>query len=358
MQLRDDFAKHTSELQEVLESPYSSKIDKALLKDSEDIEHLNKEIQHVNPNYMTFLPSYFWYWYFGVGWVYFSSHFFVATFIGDLFYRDMLQGGMSLGGIFYFRVFFLIALFFISCTPLILLLYQLIRKHPYRIQYYFLRKEQKVAYYYRPSLQFFKPFELKVVDYKDLIPEVHTIKNNTAYTPLNLYIADSDTGDITHHIKPHDVSVDPRVHWAFIRTYMESDAEDLPIDSEFCQAYPADTSKSLFACSDIVFRKYGILPNDHSGGGQIMVFIIGSLFTLGYLLQGNNYQTAKRAILHPDVQKLLIWDGQDNPYPIQPITYEAKLAFEGSNWEVNVRWVCIILINVGLFVWAVVAYNA
>ncbi|GAF63045.1 hypothetical protein JCM18903_3168 [Psychrobacter sp. JCM 18903] len=347
------FAKHINELQEVLESPYSSKIDKALLKDSEDIEHLNKEIANINPDYMTFLPSYFWYWYFGIGWVYFSSCMFFIVFFADLFRHEPMQGLIQI-----FNIASILFMFITLCTPLLLLLYQFIRKHPYRIQYYFLKKEQKVVYYYRPSLQFFKPFELKIVDYKDIIPEVHTIKNNTAYTPLNLYIADSDTGDITHHIKPHDVSVDPRVHWAFIRTYMEGDAADLPINPEFCQAYPADTSKSLFACSDIVFRKNGILPNDHSGGGQIMVFIIGSLFTLGYLLQGNNYQTAKQAILHPDVQKLLTWDGQDNPYPIQPITDEAKLAFEGRNWEVNVRWVYIILINVGLFVWAVLAYNS
>ncbi|OLF39377.1 hypothetical protein [Psychrobacter sp. Cmf 22.2] len=347
------FAKHINELQEVLESPYSSKIDKTLLKDSEDIEHLNKEIANINPDYLTFFPSYFWYWYFGIGWVYFSTFMFLILFTNDLLNLQSSNIPLLL-----LDIFIALFVFIPSCTPLILLLYQLIRKHPYRIQYYFLREEQKVAYYYRPSLQFFKPFELKIVDYKDLIPEIHTIKNNTAYTPLNLYIADPKTGNITHHIKPHDVSVDPRVHWAFIRTYMESDAKDLPINPEFCEAYPADTSKSLFACSDIVFRKYGILPNDHSGGGQIMVFIIGSLFTLGYLLQGNNYQTAKRAILHPDVQKLLTWDGQDNPYPIQPITDEARLAFEGSNWEVNVRWVCIILINVGLFVWAVVAYNS
>lgn len=347
------FAKHINELQEVLESPYSSKIDKTLLKDSEDIEHLNKEIANVNPDYLTFFPSYFWYYYFGIGWVYFS-----AFWLGNYFLQDIGEVVFVNGK---FGLFDIVLTFFwilVFGAPLLFLIYQLIRKHPYRIQYYFLRKEQKVAYYYRPSLQFFKPFELKIVDYKDLIPEIHTIKNNTAYTPLNLYIADPKTGNITHHIKPHDVSVDPRVQWAFIRTYMENEADDLPINPEFCEAYPADTSKSLFACADIIYRKNGILPSDHSGGGQIMVFIIGSIIALGNLFQANHYQCTKRAILHPDVQKLLTWDGQSNPYSIQPITDEAKLAFEGRNWEVNVRWVCIILINVGLFVWAVVAYNS
>lgn len=348
-----NFAKHINELQEVLESPYSSEIDKTLLDSDEDVEHLNKEIANINPDYMTFFPSYFWYWYFGIGWIYFSSIMFFSIFIGEIFYSEPMKGLLQI-----FNIASMIFIFIVFCTPLILLIYQLIRKHPYRTQYYFLKKEQKVAYYFRPSLQFFKPFELKIVDYKDLIPEIYTIKNNTAYTPLNLYVADPSTGDITHHIKPHDVSVDPRVHWAFIRTYMESDAKDLPIDPQFCEAYPADTSKSLFACSDIVFRKYGILNTQHSGAGGIVMLIISSIYALGYLLQGNNYQCTKQAILHPDISKLLTWDGKDNPYPIQPITEEAKKAFEGKNWQVNTRWIVVILINISLFSWVVMAYNS
>lgn len=358
MQLRDDFAKHISELHNPIDRPYTASIDKSLLESTEDIEHLNKEIHDINPDYLTFLPAYFWVFYFVIGWVYFSSHFFVATFIGDIFYKDMFEGGMSLGGIFYFRVFFLVALFIVACTPLILLLYQFIRKYPIRTQYYFLKKEQKIAYYYRPLWKFRQSYELKIVDYKDIRPDLHQDPYNQAYTPLNLYVADPETGDITHHLKLEDYRVNPRVQWAFIRTYMERPADELPVDAKFCEAYPADTSKSLFACADIIYRKNGILPSDHSGGGQIMVFIIGSIIALGNLFQANHYQCTKRAILHPDVQKLLTWDGQSNPYSIQPITDEAKLAFEGRNWEVNVRWVCIILINVGLFVWAVVAYNS
>lgn len=341
-----DFAKHINELQEILESPYSRKIDKALLKDSEDIEHLNKEIANINPDYMTFFPSYFWYWYFCIGWVYFSSVMFFSIFIGDIFYNEPMEGLLQI-----FNIASMIFIFIVFCTPLILLIYQLIRKYPYRTQYYFLRKEQKVAYYFRPSLQFFKPFELKVVDYKDLIPEIHTIKNNTAYKPLNLYVADPSTGNITHHIKPHDVSVNSRVHWAFIRTYMESHADELPIDPQFCEAYPADTSQSLFACSDIVFRKYGILNTQHSGAGGIVMLIISSIYAFGYLLQGNNYQCTKQAISHPDVSKLLTWDGKDNPYDIKQITEEAQKAFDGRNWQVNIRWIVAIAVNVSLVAW-------
>ena len=353
MQLRDDFAKHISELHNPIDRPHTTNVDKSLLESTKDIEHLNKEIHNVNPDYLTFLPAYFWVFYFAIGWVYFSSYMFSVMSMIVVGNEELLNSD--------FIVWFLIVgifMFIPSFTPLILLIYQFIRKYPIRTQYYFLKKEQKIAYYYRPLWKFRQPYELKIVDYKDVHPDLHQDPHNRAYTPLNLYVADPETGDITHHLKLEDYRVNPRVQWAFIRTYMEGDAADLPISKEFCEAYPADTSKSLFACADIIYRKNGILPSDHSGGGQMIVFIIGSIIALGNLFQANHYQCTKRAILHPDVQKLLTWGGQNNPYPIQPITDEAKLAFDGRNWEVNVRWVCIILINVGLFVWAVVAYNS
>ncbi|MBH0085455.1 hypothetical protein I6E84_04395 [Psychrobacter sp. SCQQ22] len=353
MQLRDDFAQHISELNDPLERPYTASIDKSLLKNTEDIEHLNKEIHDVNPDYLTFLPAYFWYFYFIIAWTYFASFMFFIVSIGEVFRLEI-----SNVPLFLLDIFILLLMFIVFCTPLILLIYQFFRKYSIRTQYYFLKKEQKIAYYYRPLMKFRQPYELKIVDYKDVHPDLHQDPYNRAYTPLNLYVADPETGDITHHLKLEDYRVNPRVQWAFIRTYMESPADELPIDAQFCEAYPADTSKSLFACADIVFRKNGILPSNHSGGDQIMVFIIGSIIALGNLFQANHYQCTKRAILHPEVIKLLTWDGQDNPYPIQPITDEAELAFEGRNWEVNVRWVCIILINAGLFAWAVVAYNA
>ncbi|MBE0446036.1 DUF6708 domain-containing protein [Psychrobacter sp. FME5] len=353
MQLRDDFATHVSELHNPIDRPYTASIDKSLLESTEDIEHLNKEIHDVNPDYLTFLPAYFWVFYFAIGWVYFSVFMFSVMsliVVGD---KDLLNSD--------FMVWFLIVgifMFIPACTPLILLLYQFIRKHPIRTQYYFLKKEQKIAYYYRPFWKFRQPYELKIVDYKDVRPDLHQDPYNRAYTPLNLYVSDPNTGDITHHLKLEDYRVNPRVQWAFIRTYMESPADELPVDAQFCEAYPADTSKSLFACADIIYRKNGIIPSNHSGGGQIMIFIIGSIIALGNLFQANHYQCTKRAILHPDVQKLLTWNGKNNPYPIQLITPEATRAFRGKNWQVNIRWIVAIAINVGLFAWAVVAYNS
>ena len=352
MQLRNDFATHISELNNPIERPYSKNIDRKLFEKTEDVEHLNQEIHDVNPDYLTFLPAYFWVFYFAIGWTYFSSIMFFSIFIGDIFYNEPMKGVIQI-----FNIASMVFMFIAACAPLILTLYQLIRKHHFRTQYYFLKKEQKIAYYYRPLMKFRQPYELKIVDYKDVHPDLHLDKYNQAYTPLNLYVADPETGNITHHLKLEDYRVNPRVQWAFIRTYMESPADELPIDAQFCEAYPADTSKSLFACADIVFRKNGILPSNHSGGDQIMVFIIGSIIALGNLFQANHYQCTKRAILHPGVQKLLTWDGQDNPYSIQPITPEAQKAFQGKNWQVNIRWIVAIAINVGLFAWAVVVYN-
>ena len=354
MQIRDDFAKHISELNDPLERPYSEKINKKLLDNVEDVQHLNKEIHNINPDYLTFLPTYFWMFYFAIGWVYFSSYMFSVVFI-SLFIINL---DFVLSGFTVWFVLLGVLLFTVFCTPLILLLYQFIRKYPFRTQYYFLKKEQKIAYYYRSLMKFRQPYELKIVDYKDIYPDLHLDRYNQAYTPLNLYVADPVTGDITHHLKLEDYRVDPRVQWAFIRTYMESPAEDLPIDNKGCQAYPVDTSKSLFACSDIVFRKNGLLNNKHSGRDTAIVLTISSLYALGYLFQGNHYQCVKRAILHPDVKKLLTWDSKDNPYPIQPITPEAEKAFQGKSWQVNTRWIVAILINISLFSWAVVAYNS
>lgn len=350
-----ELAKHIRELQTTLERPYSQEIDKSLLDNKAEVDFLNKEIANINPDYMSFFPSYFWYFYFGIGWLYFSSFICIAIIVGDIFYHDPFSGG-----IFIWRVLIWIFLVISMFSPFLLLIYQLIRKTPIRTQYYFLKKEQKVAYYYRPISYFFKPsypFELKIVDYKDIIPEIHTMQTNN-YTPLNLYVADEETGNITHHIRLHDVRADPYVHWAFIRTYMESPAEDMPIDPKICQAYPADTSGSLFACSDIIYRKQDILNKKHSGGGIIIMLMFSSLFVLGHLLQGNNYQCSKQAILHPEVKKLLTWDGKNNPYPIAPITPQAEKAFKGKNWQVNIRWIIAIVINLFLFISIVIEYNS
>lgn len=85
MQLRDDFAKHISELHNPIDRPYTTSIDKSLLESTEDIEHLNKEIHDVNPDYLTFLPAYFWVFCFAIGWVYFSSFIFFISSINEIF---------------------------------------------------------------------------------------------------------------------------------------------------------------------------------------------------------------------------------------------------------------------------------
>lgn len=354
MQLRNDFAKHISELNNPIERPYSQPIDKTLLSDHEnDIDYLNREIHNINPDYLTFFPAYFWCFYFVIGWIYVSALFLSNFIYDDITYVYVRPEGWGLINIVG-TILYLLA----AGIPLLLLLYQFITKKPFRTQYYFLKQQQKIAYYYRPLWKIRQPYELKIVDYKDVHPDLHQDKGNRAYTPLNLYVADPETGDITHHLKLEDYNVNPRVQWAFIRTYMESPSEELPIDSKLCQAYPTDTSGSLFACSDIIYRREGSINTKHTGETAIAMLAIGSVYALGNLFHGINYQCVKRAILHPDVQKILTWDGQDNPYPIQPITPEAQKAFEGKNWQVNLRWIIAIAINVSLFAWVVAAYNS
>lgn len=338
MQLHNDFATHISELNEPLERPYTQPIEKTLFNDHKsDISYLNREIHNLNPDYLTFFPAYFWYFYFAIGWVYVSALFLSNFIYDDITYVYVRPEGWGLINIIGTIIYLLAA-----GIPLLLLLYQFIIKKPFRTQYYFLKQQQKIAYYYRPLWKIRQPYALKIVDYKDVHPDLHQDKSNRAYTPLNLYVADTETGDITHHLKLEDYNVNPKVQWAFIRTYMESPSEALPIDSKLCQAYPTDTSKSLFACSDIIYRREGSINTKHSGETVIGMLAIGSVYALGNLFHGSHYQCVKRAILHPDVKKLLTWDGKDNPYPIQPITTEAQRTFQGKNWRVNFIWIVAI----------------
>ena len=45
MQLRDDFATHISELHNPIDRPYSKEIDQKVVREHEDVEHLNQEIR-------------------------------------------------------------------------------------------------------------------------------------------------------------------------------------------------------------------------------------------------------------------------------------------------------------------------
>lgn len=54
-----------------------------------------------------------------------------------------------------------------------------------------------------------------------------------------------------HSISFEEMRLNPYDQWAFIRTYMERPAEDLPLNTQYAQAYPTDMSQSLVACADI-----------------------------------------------------------------------------------------------------------
>lgn len=79
--------------------------------------------------------------YFAVGWVYFSSFWLGNYFLQDIGEVVFIDGEFSI-----FDIVFSFLWIVVFGTPLILFLYQLIRKRFIRTQYYFL-KEQKIAYY-------------------------------------------------------------------------------------------------------------------------------------------------------------------------------------------------------------------
>src|SRR5690606_34597190 len=62
--------------------------------------------------------------------------------------------------------------------------------------------------------------------------------------------------------------------------------------------------------------------------------------TISYLdlAEGNIYQSSANPALHPEVQRRLMWDGQNNPYNILPVTAERQAAFANQNQAVKRKW--------------------
>ncbi|WP_207804108.1 hypothetical protein, partial [Psychrobacter sp. JCM 18903] len=75
------------------------------------------------------------------------------------------------------------------------------------------------------------------------------------YEVLNLHIIDESTGEPSLSINCEGMQLNPYDQWAFIRTYMERPAEELPLDPRYAHACPTDISTSLLACADIAQEK-------------------------------------------------------------------------------------------------------
>ena len=161
---------------------------------------------------------------------------------------------------------------------------------------------------------------------------------------------DPNTNQAIQNINLEDMQLSPYDQWTFIRTYMERPADELPLDPRYAHACPTDISTSLLACADIAQEK----KNKGLTGLRHEVTFMGWLraCTVSYLdlAEGNIYQSSANPALHPEVQRRLMWDGQNNPYNILPVTAERQAAFANQNQAVKRKWYSGIAVNATWFI--------
>ncbi|WP_367106404.1 hypothetical protein [uncultured Psychrobacter sp.] len=223
-----------------------------------------------------------------------------------------------------------------------------------------LKQTQQIAYYEHNKKQ--API-FHLINYKDIIASVRG-NEGTNLESLNLHITDKQTDELLHSIKFDDMRLNPYDQWAFIRTYMERPADELPLNPEFAQACPTDMSQSLFACSDIAQASKEYYHKNPTHEFRLGDWLRACTVSFLDLAEGNIYQSSANPALHPEVQRRLMWDGQNNPYNILPVTAERQAAFANQNQAVKLKWYSGIAVNatwfIGsiLFVMLVVAYNS
>lgn len=105
-----------------------------------------------------------------------------------------------------------------------------------------------------------------------------------------------------HSISFEEMRLNPYDQWAFIRTYMERPAEDLPLNTQYAQACPTDMSQSLVACADIAQTSKEFYDKNPTHEFRLADWIIRCLD----LAEGNIYQSSANPTLHPEVQRRLI----------------------------------------------------
>ncbi|OLF39380.1 hypothetical protein BTV98_02990 [Psychrobacter sp. Cmf 22.2] len=210
-----------------------------------------------------------------------------------------------------------------------------------------LKQTQQLAYYEHNRKQ--API-FHLINYKDITASVRR-SEGLVYEVLNLHVIDESTGGgLIHSISFEEMRINPYDQWAFIRTYMERPADELPLDPRYAHACPTDISTSLLACADIAQEK----KNKGLTGLRHEVTIMGWLraCTVSYLdlAEGNIYQSSANPALHPEVQNKLTWNGQNNPYNILPVTPERQAAFNNENQTVKLKWYSGIAVNATWFI--------
>lgn len=209
-----------------------------------------------------------------------------------------------------------------------------------------LKQTQQIAYYEHNRKQ--EPI-FHLINYKDLVASVRRNKG-VVFEALNLHVIDPKTEEVAQSINLEDMQLNPYDQWTFIRTYMERPADELPLDPRYAHACPTDVSISLLACADIAQEKKN---KDLTGLRHEVTFMGWSrACTISYLdlAEGNIYQSSANPALHPEVQRRLMWDGENNPYNILPVTAERQAAFANQNQKVKQKWYSGIAINATWFI--------
>ncbi len=227
-----------------------------------------------------------------------------------------------------------------------LTLKQLKRKQSRYHKILLLKNTQQIAYYEHNGKQ--API-FHLINYKDITASIRR-NEGLVYEVLNLHVIDESTGEPSLSINFEDMQLNPYDQCTFIRTYMERPADELPLDPRYAHACPTDISTSLFACADIAQEK----KNKGLTGLRHEVTFMGWLraCTVSYLdlAEGNIYQSSANPALHPEVQRRLMWDGQNNPYNILPVTAERQAAFANQNQTVKRKWYSGIAVNATWFI--------
>ncbi len=329
----------------IISRPYEGTIPDFKEKQN-SVDRLSNIIHEVNPDYLLFHPvinsiqnlwllaSY------GAAWL-FGQSLFILLFVS---FKYLIIEEFELIVLFPIGMIILF-LILIGFAPLLTFKQLVVKKSRYN-KVLLLKQTQQIAYYEHNRKQ---ASIFHLINYKDITASVRR-NEGLVYEVLNLHVIDESTGDLIHSISFEDMRLNPYDQWSFIRTYMERPADELPLNPEFAQACPTDMSQSLFACADIAqaSKEYYLKNPTH----EFRLGDWGRCCTISYLdlAEGNIYQSSANPALHPEIQRLLIWDGHNNPYNILPVTPERHAAFANQNQAVKRKWYSGIAINAAWFI--------
>ena len=329
----------------IISRPYEGAIPK--YEEQEDsVYRLSNLIHEVNSDYLLFHPvinSIQNVWFlasYGAAWLFGQSFFILMVVIVQSFIiEDFELISIFLTGMI------VLFLMFIGFAPL-LTLKQLKTKQSKYHKILLLKNTQQIAYYEHNPKQ--DPI-FHLIDYKDITASVRR-NEGLVFEVLNLHVIDEETGEALHTINFEDMRLNPYDQWAFIRTYMERPADELPLDIEYAQECPTDMSTSLLACADIVQVSKDVYYSNANHDINLIGWSRACIVSYLDLAEGSIYQSSANPALHPEVQRRLMWDGKNNPYNVLPVTAERQAAFDNKNAKVKLKWYSGIAVNATWFI--------